>query len=402
MTNNCLLAMSNGEYKHGQPPLVLAPKRLYAADADRPLRVGYVSADFFHHPVGRFLEPVWAAHDTSRFIINAYSGVVREDALTDRLRAHASQWRQTLGLSDDELEEQIRADDIDILVDLAGHTGGNRLTVFARRPAPVQVSWLGYFNTTGLPAIDAVFMDADTVAPGIERQFVEEVVMLPDSRFCFNPPPYAPAVGRLPCQRRGFVTFGSFNNLTKVTPQVLALWARVLDQVPGSRLILKWKTLRDAGERSRLAASFAAVGGDPTRLDLRAASAHVDMLAEYGDIDIALDPFPFSGGITSCEALWMGVPVITWPSMRPVSRQTFGFLNLLGLADELVANSADRYEAIAASLARAPDRLGALRAELRGRMQASALCDAPRFARNLEAAYRRLWIQRCAANHDRQ
>jgi predicted O-linked N-acetylglucosamine transferase (SPINDLY family) len=383
-------------HRHGQPiPGLRHPNR---PDPERTLRVGYVSNDLRQHPVGWFLAAVWPAHDPAEVTIHAYSGGVVEDSLTRSLRAAAAVWRDTATLSDAQLAEQIRSDGIDLLVDLDGHTDGTRLPLFALRPAPVQLSWLGHGHTTGLAAIDAILMDAATVPPGSESGFIEEVVRLPGGRLCYAPPAWAPPVAPPPCRTRGMVTFGSFNNLAKVTPQVLGLWARVLAAVPGARLRLRWKSLADDAERTRLCSVFAAAGGDPARLDLFGALPHPALLAAYAEIDIALDPFPFGGGLTTCEALWMGVPVVTWPGPRPMSRQTLGVLTVLGLAGELVADSAEATVALAAGLGADPERLATLRNTLRPRMAASPLCDGARMAQALEATYRRLW-RRWAA-HD--
>ncbi|MBI3707421.1 MAG: hypothetical protein HY246_07055 [Proteobacteria bacterium] len=243
--------------------------------------------------------------------------------------------------------------------------------------------------------MDYALMDRYAVPPGAERWFVERLELLPDGRYCYAPPAYAPPVAPSPMLRRGQITFGSFNNLAKVTREVVKLWADVLRTVPASRLLLKWRTLGDAGEQARLQGWFGEAGIDASRLELRGNSPHHEVLAQYADIDIALDPFPFSGGLTSCEALWMGVPVVTWPRTRPVSRQTLQFLDAIGL-DQLVAESPERYVAIAVGLAADPEHLAMLRAELRPRLAASPLCDGPRFARNLETAYRRMWRAWCA------
>ena len=365
-------------------------------DPGKALNIGYVSADFRRHPVGFFLAPVLARHDRRRFSVSCYSGRGLADDLTERLKAGADAWRSVGGLSDEALATAIRDDGIDVLVDLSGHTAGNRLTAFALRPAPVQVSWLGYFNTTGMKAIDYVLMDAETVPEGAERWFTEEVIHLPAGRFCYGPPEDAPPVAPPPVEERGRVTFASFNNLTKVGAEVVGLWARILDALPSSRLVLKWRSLGDAAVRDRYQAWFAAEGIEPNRIELQGASPHAEMLAAYGGVDVALDPFPFSGGVTSCEALWMGVPVVTWPGARPVSRQTAGFLRALGLA-ELIAADREDYVAIAAGLARDRDGLTALRAGLRARMAASPLCDGVRFTRHLEAAYRDMWRRWCAS-----
>jgi len=380
---------------------VIAPLRrpdTYANERspDRRLRIGYVSGDFCRHPVGYFIQPVLAAHDPDAIEAWCYSGRLIEDDLTARLRAQAHGWRSTIGVGDDALAAQIAADGIDVLVDLSGHTGGNRLPVFGRKPAPVQVAWLGYFNTTGVSTIDYVLMDEATVPEGAERWFTETVVRLPDGRFCYAPPEYAPAVAPMPARVRGSVTFGSFNNMSKVTPAVIELWAAVLRAVPDARLMLKWKSLADATECGRLRQAFAAHSIAPERLELRGRTPHAEMLAEYGEVDIGLDPFPFCGGLTSCEALWMGVPIVTLPGVRPVSRQTLGFLTQLGLG-ELAASGPERYVALAAELAGDLERLASLRATMRARMAASSLCDGARFTRGLEAAYRTMWRAWCAS-----
>jgi protein O-GlcNAc transferase len=238
-------------------------------------------------------------------------------------------------------------------------------------------------------------MDAATVPEGAERWFSETVVRLPEGRFCYAPPDYAPEVAPLPARATGRVTFGSFNNLSKVTPAVIELWAAVLRAVPDARLMLKWKSLADAAECARLRQAFGAHGIAAERLELRGRTPHAEMLAEYGEVDIGLDPFPFCGGLTSCEALWMGVPIVTLPGSRAVSRQTLAFVTQLDLA-ALAAPNPERYVALAAELAGDLDRLADLRAGLRTRMAASSLCDGARFTRGLEAAYRTMWRTWCA------
>lgn len=359
-----------------------------------PLRIGYVSADFGRHPVGYFLDKVLAAHDPAVVEVILYSGRMHEDDLTQRLFHHAARVHSTLGQSNLALAQQIHNDGIAVLIDLAGHTSGNRLPVFALRPAPVQVSWLGYFATTGLKAMDAVLMDAVTVPPESEDSFCEQVIRLPHSRFCYSPPDYAPAPAPPPSLRHGYVTFGSFNNLTKLTPEVIRLWTAVVLAVPDARLRLKWQSLRDPHEQHALRQAFAAAGLPAERLDLLPDTPHADMLEEYSTLDIALDPFPFCGGLTSCEALWMGVPVLTWPGSRPVSRQTLGFLTVLGLENLLAVSSATAYIARACALAADLDKRLELRNTLRPLMAASPLCDGPGFTRRLESALLRLWQAR--------
>ena len=366
-------------------------------DADKVLRVGLVSADLARHPVGFLLEGVLAAADPSRVQFICYSGRAIEDQVTHRLKALAHDWRSSVGLSDRQLAELIRADGIDILIDLSGHTGGNRLPCFTLRPAPVQVTWFGSCHTTGVPAIDYILMDPTYVAEGGERWFTETVVRLPDIRWCYTPPDYAPEVAPPPVLERGAVTFGTLSNLTKVTAAVAELWARVLDAVPGSRLLLNWKTMADAEERGRMEALLVAAGIAADRIELTAgADSHAGVMGGYADIDIALDPFPFSGCTTTCELLWMGLPVVTMPLARPASRQTLGFLTALGRT-EWVAGDADDYVRIATRLAADPQTLAAMRRDQRERVAASPICDGPRFTRHLEAALRDMWRHWCAA-----
>jgi protein O-GlcNAc transferase len=363
-------------------------------DPDRPLIVGLVSADFGRHPVGFFLRPLLAAARPDQLRFVCYSGRFLDDDLTTRLKVHASTWRSSLGLSDLDLAAAVRADEVDILIDLSGHTAGNRLGCFALRPAPVQIHWAGYCHS--VPSMDYSFWDPIQVREGDERWFVEPVIRLPELRWCYGPPGYAPDVTEPPAVHRRYITFGSFNNLAKINAGVIGLWARVLQEVPDSRLLLNWPTLGDAHERERLSSLFTARGIPVERLELRrGAPSHAGVLGEYGDIDIALDPFPFSGCLTTCEALWMGVPVVSLPRTRPVSRQSQAFLTALG-GTEWVAQDQDDYVHIATDLASDPARLAELRRDQRARMAASPVCDGPRFARHFEAALRPIWQSWCA------
>ena len=291
----------------------------------------------------------------------------------------------------------IRADGIDILIDLSGHTSHNRLAMFARRPAPVQASWLGFWGTTGLSAMDYIISDAVTIPISEESHYTESVIRLPSGRFCYAPPQDAPIPTPPPCRSRGAITFGSFNNLTKIGPEVVRLWSAVLHAVPRSRLLLKWKTIADEYVRKNLTAAFAVHGIGSDRLVLRGVSPHMELLAQYGEVDIALDPFPFSGGLTSCEALWMGVPVVTFPEANASSRQTQGFLHAIGHT-EWVASSKDDYVRIATELAADSESLSELRLSLRPNMVASPLCDGKAFTQGLETAYRTIWKSWCENN----
>lgn len=349
---------------------------------DRPLRLGYVSADLCQHTVGLFVKDVLKTHDRNRVEVFAYSAGQVKDWVTDEIRA-ACTLRDVTTLEDEALAERIRSDGIDVLIDLSGHTAGSRLTAFAFRPAPVMVSWLGYFATTGMETIDGILLDEWHAPAATEALFVEPILRLP-SRWCYTPVPWAPTeASPPPSQRNGFITFGSFNNTAKYHPEVFDLWARILATVPGSRLILKWRTFNDDEFRLKVTQAFIDRGIEPERIELRGPSFHADVLKEYADLDIALDPFPFTGGLTSCEALWMGVPVVTWPQSRVVSRQTHAILSQIGLP-KLSAKNADDYVSIAVELANDRERIGDLRAALRDRMRASPLMDVAGFTRQLE------------------
>ncbi|WP_151636886.1 O-linked N-acetylglucosamine transferase, SPINDLY family protein [Noviherbaspirillum aerium] len=384
-------AMARAGGMRPRPPLM--PEAL---DGSRPLRVGYVSADFCQHTVGLFVKDVIGSHRLDRVAAYTYSAGRVDDWVTATIRS-TSRFRDVSALDDAALAERIRQDGIDVLVDLSGHTGGSRLAAFAHRPAPVQLSWLGYFATTGLAVIDAVLLDEWHAPPGIEAHFVEPIVRLPRGRFCYVPVPFAPAeVAPPPFEKNGFITFGCFNNTAKLNGPVIALWARILAALPSSRLVLKWRSLQDGKLRAALHATFSSHGIAPGRIELRGPSFHADLLKQYADIDIALDPFPFTGGLTSCEALWMGVPVVTWPQAQVVSRQTHAFLSAIGLP-ELSAADAGRYVAIACELAGDLPRLKDLRGGMRERMRSSPLCDVKGFTRMLEDAY--LAIARRYAGH---
>lgn len=368
-------------------------------DPNRRLRLGYVSPDFRGHPVAFFLEPVLEAHRREAFEVTCYSNVARPDDLTARFAALADHWRPIHGLPDGQVADEIRADRIDILVDLAGFTTGGRLLVLARKPAPVQVSWLGYPNTTGLPTVDYRLTDAWADPPGeTDAWHTEELVRLPRGFLCYRPPGDAPPAGELPSLGAGRVTFGCFNNLAKVTPGAIAAWAAILDRLPGSRLVLKSKPLADAGARRQIQEEFLRQGIPEPRLVLMGPiPAHSHHLQLYNEIDIALDTFPYNGTTTTCEALWMGVPVITVAGRRHASRVGASLLWNVGLP-ELIARSADESVELAVALARDGERMRRLRAGLRDRMARSALTGASAFTEALEQAYRRMWRRWCGSN----
>ncbi len=364
-------------------------------DPGRRLKVGYLSPDFRGHSVGYFLMPLLEAHDRGAVEIHAYASVDRPDEATWRYRELFDHWRDVRQLDDAALARLIEADGIDILVELAGHTAGSRLSACALRPAPVQVSWLGYPNTTGLPAIDWRLVDAVTDPPGAEALAVERLCRLPRGFLAYAPSAQAPEVVPPPVLQRGHVTFGAGNNLSKLSPATLACWAELLRALPDARLLLNSRTLADPLVRDRLRRRFRELGVEASRLELRPGLADLaGYLATYGEIDIALDPFPYNGTTTSCESLWMGVPVVALAGDRHAGRVAASILHRLGL-DDLVAATPEAYAATAAALARDPARLAGLRAGLRQRMQASPLMDKAGFARDVEAAYREMWRDWC-------
>jgi len=359
-------------------------------DPQRPLRVGFISPDLRRHPVSYIFAPILAAFDRQQIEAVCYYNYPGKDQVTARLMPLAAQWHDVAALSDEALYDLIRTDGIDILVDLAGHTIHNRLLVFARRAAPLQVSWLGYFNTTGLATMDYFISDYASSPPSQENYYSEILLRFPDSRFCYQPSEFMPPVNELPAGSRGHITFGCFNNLSKLNERVLRLWARVLAAVPDSRLLLQASALDDAPNRERFTQIAERAGLPRNRLELRGFMPVETAPQAYHDIDIALDPFPFCGGMTSLESLWMGVPVVTLEQEMIAGRQTLSLLASLDLP-ELVATDEDSYVAIAATLARDTARLAALRHSLRPRFAASPLQDYARFARTMEEAFRAMW-----------
>jgi protein O-GlcNAc transferase len=366
-------------------------------DASRCLRVGVVSGDLRNHPIGYFAENVMAALASGyadRVTLFAYLTRDCTDKITERIKASCRGWCPVVGFSDAQLAERIRADNIDILIDLSGHSADNRLPVFAWKPAPVQVSWLGYFATTGVAAVDYFVGDPWTLPASEERNFTEKIWRLPETWLCFTPPDVAVAVSPLPALRNRHVTFGCFNNLSKMSESVVALWARVMKAMPGSCLFLKAGQLMETSVQQSIAGRFAAHGIDANRLILEAYVPRAEYLAAYQRVDIALDPFPYPGGTTTVEALWMGVPVLTLAGERFLSRQGVGLLMNAGLPD-WVASDLDDY--VARALAHAGDlpRLAALRGNLRAQVLASPIYDAPRFAKHFETALRGMWQHWC-------
>jgi len=362
-------------------------------DASRRLRVGYMSSDFQGHASALFLLPLFRHHDRQQFDLFVYAQVPRPDAISKQLQEHASQWNGTVGLSDPQVAQQIRRDRIDILVDLKLHTADNRLMVFAHKPAPVQVTWLGYPGTTGMDAIDYRLTDPFLDPPGTDESIYSECsIRLPDTFWCYDPLATGPDVGALPCTQNGHITFGSLNNFCKVNDGVLAIWSKVLAAVPGSRLILMTPP---GNSRQRVIERFAGESIASDRIEFVARQPRAMYLRTYHLIDIALDTFPYNGHTTGLDALWMGVPVVTLLGKTIVGRAGLSQLSNLKLP-ELVAQSPGQYVQIASDLAGDQNRLANLRRVLRQRMELSPLMDAALFARNVESAYRMMWHTWCA------
>ncbi len=378
---------------HAEPLKRLIRPHANERAPERRLRIGYVSDDLRDHVTNCFFEPVLEKHDPGQFEIFCYDTFPRPDAVTERLKQLAHHWRPIAGLSDNAAAERIRKDAIDILVDLKGHTDNHRLTVFARKPAPLQVTWLGYPGTTGLAAMDYWITDRHIADEHMTDQYQsEQLLKLPDFYMVFRPKSGELPVGPLPALKTGHVTFGSFNALAKIGPTVIALWAEVLKAVPGARLMMA--AIPDGQAHARLRERFGQAGVSEERLILKGRAPHEEFLRLHHEVDIVLDAFPYNGTTTSLHDLWMGLPVVALAGTFHASRVGVSLLTNLGLP-ELIAQTPADYVRIARDLAADRPRLSALRAGLRERLRASPLMDAARFTRNLEAAYRKIWREWC-------
>ncbi len=372
--------------------------RLFENDPDpnRPLRIGYVSPDFKQHPLSSNFLPLAIAHDRSQYKMICYSNVIRTDEVTTRLRGLADEWHDVAGMDDDALAERIRQDRIDILVDLSVHMAGNRLLVFARKPAPVQATMLCSMGTTGLPMIDYRFSDRYSDPPEFDDPFYsEKTIRLPNCYFCHEPPPEQPEVNELPASSAGFITFGSLNAFTKVNPSVIQAWAEILSRVPKSRLILRCprgsaqQRVFNAVAQKQVSASHV------TFIDRQLPAGQY--MGLHNQMDLYLDPFPYASHTTGFDALWMGVPFVTLAGKTDVGRSGVFLLSNVGLA-ELIAADLDQYLRKTIELASDLPRLSGYRKMLRERMRQSPLVDVPLFTRNVETEYRRMWRDWCQSN----
>ena len=382
---------------HADPLLAQAQPHANSRDPERRLRIGYVSADFREHALSYFIEPALELHDRAAFDVFCYHSARVVDDVTRRLMKHVEQWREIADLDDAQAVDLIRRDGIDVLVDLSGHLRGNRLLVFARKPAPVQMTYLGYPNTTGMAAMDYRLTDAVCDPPGgSERYYREKLVRLPRCMWCYQPRADMPEVSVSPAQKSGTITFASMNGASKVSARMLSLWARILGELPDSRIV--FTTVPEQG-RDRIRDSLVQAGVEPSRITLHDYLHTKDFWALYAGIDILLDTLPCNGGTTTCEAIWLGVPAVTRSGAVFQSRAGRSILGSMGLY-KLIADSADEYVRIAVGLARDTVRLSSLRRDLRERMRASSLTDAPVYTRDLEAAYRSVWRAWCSRAPD--
>lgn len=355
------------------------------------LRVGYVSSDFFTHSVVYFIAPVLENHNHRDFEIFAYYTNTIVDAATQKLKAECDNWRNVAALNDQQFDELIRNDKIDILVDLSGYTANTRIQVFARKPAPIQVAWIGYPNTTGLARMDYRITDMVADPPGMDDLYTEQLYRMPENFSVYQPPDICPEVSELPCLKNDVITFGSFNNFSKTNSTVIALWSKLLIEIPDARLLLKNQALGDKTMQDRVYDAFLKHGINPDRLILFGMDVDKTIhFQRYGQVDIGLDPFPYNGTTTTCEALWMGVPVVTLAGDSHRARVGASLLTTIN-HPEWIAETTDEYIAIAKELASNHEALSGLRMNLRKEMAESPLTDAKAFTLNLEKAYKDIW-----------
>ncbi len=353
------------------------------------IRIGYVSADFYSHPVGIFTYRLFERHDRTRFELFCYSNGSIKDKLTQNLQSRVDHWLDISAMDDAAVAAAIAQDGLDLLVDLAGHTGGNRLGVFFFKPAPVQMSFLGYFDTTGVTGMDYLLTNDVAYRAGDERYFTERVLTLPHTHFCYALPDFAAETALIPSVASGMVTFGSFNNAKKMNEEVVGLWSRILRHSPKYRLLLKWGAYTsDVALRQGIVDMFRRCGVDAAQLVFEGYDTYDVVFSRYNSVDIALDPFPFTGALTTCDALAMGVPVVTLEGERLVSRQSQGILGAMGLS-MLIAKNHDDYARLAIELAESVTLRSNLRRTLRTSLAASRVCDGEAFVRGVETLFAR-------------
>ena len=376
------------------PPTRQRTTHCNAPDPNRKLRVGYISADFRMHSVSYFFEPLLEGHDSQEMAVYGYGSVQITDSTTTRLKSRFDHYQNIYRMSDEQAANVIEHDKIDILVDLSGHTGRTRLSVLKYKPAPIQVSYLGYPDTTGMPQIDYRLTDALANPAQSQEFYTEQLVFLPHGFLCYTPPDYAPTVAVPPVARNGYITFGSFNNNCKINPSLISLWAQILKANQGSRLLLKFRGGNDEDVADYYYRQFEQVEIPRGRIEICGRKTPVEHFQTYGEVDIALDSYPYNGTTTTCEALWMGVPVVSLVGESHMSRVGLSILTRLGL-EFFAASTPDEYVSKATALAAKPDALAKIRCAMRARIAKSGLCYAMGFAADVEAAYRKMWHTWC-------
>jgi predicted O-linked N-acetylglucosamine transferase (SPINDLY family) len=368
------------------------PNHAQKGDPNKRLKIGYVSGDFRRHAVSFFIEPVFVNRDKSQVEIFCYSNCAAEDDITQRLIASVDHWHPCYGLTDDQLAQQILADGIDILVDLSGHSSRNRLLSIARKPAPIQVTYLGYPGGTGLSAVDYRLTDQyaepETASDPADRYYTETLFRLPDSLWCYNPAADMPEITPLPAIANGYFTFGSFNNVNKIDHESITLWSTLLKRIPTSRLVMA--TVPEGHIRDRLLANFAEQGIDASRINFYGKLPSHEFQRKLQEVDISLDPLNVNGATTTCESLWLGVPVLTLVGKRFLSRAGFSVLSAAQMTEFAATNEAEFIDT-AIRFANDLPQLSKIRTEMRQRLRNSALLDQRRYTRNLEQAYREMW-----------
>lgn len=363
-------------------------------DPKRRLRVGYVSGDFRIHPVTAYLEPVLQSHDKSQIEIFCYANHARGDEATERYKSCADHWRNIYQLSDNAVTRIIQEDKIDILIDLSGHTENSRITMFAHKPAPLQATWIGYFNTTGLKAMDYIITDRFLLPPEDEHLYTEKPLRLPHSGAVYKIRDLSVEVNPLPALTNGYVTFGCFNALGKMTPEVVALWAEILKQIPDAKLFLKNQGFNEESVRDAYRAQFASHGVDESRLIFAGFSPTKEYLETYHHVDLGLDPFPYNGATTTLDSLSMGVPMVSLKGDRLIGHIGESLLAKVGLED-FIAQTKEDYVKKAVAFAKDTQKLANIRANLRQTLMASPMTNPETFTRGLEDAFRKIWVEWC-------
>jgi protein O-GlcNAc transferase len=402
--SNLLTTLNYSQDKELKKPIVIAQefglqvtrrvKKAYSdyerVGSDKKLKIGFVSGDLRSHPVGYFLEDILPIFENSKFDIVAYPTKPRFDDLSAKLKSCFSSWTPIYGMDDESAAKQIKKDNVQILIDLSGHTAGNRLPMFAYRPAPLQITWLGYFATTGVKEIDYLIGDPFMTPEEMESMFTEKIICLEQTRWCFSPPKHKITIASTPALKSGFITFGCFNNLTKINDRVLSVWSKILRAIPNSRLLLKNSQFRDEHNIAKILKRLEDFGIRNEQTEVEGPDNREAYLKSYNRVDIALDPFPFTGGATSAEALWMGVPLITLLGSSMVSRQGVSILTNAGLED-WIASSEEEYIDKAILFSSDIKKLEALRKSLRQKLLSSPLFDANKFVSNFEKSLIRVW-----------